>query len=628
MAGSMMIAPKPAQAFLGFGDLTIKIGDVYQVLKDIGLGALRQVALEVSNKFLTKLTAKLQDKYKIRNYLYYDQVLTAYYLNNYISDKIDDPDLRQIYGMLSAGFISGTPTGASTPTGPGATKQPNLNRALIPRLNKAISKYYLERQGGINPNKIYNPAAGVTDREYFATAQAYFSNPPSFTEQNLRAQFGAFQSAATTAAQLEVIVGNGLKAGRIVGGTCSLPSAPVSAAPNESWLAKIGLVNVAHAQETDDSSDTASPPLLDSSPAPVTTPSVPPAAAAEHSATQTNTPATCEAVGGKWQPSALDKARAFIDNPTTAVAGWLDGAIKAKLNSNFDPNSFWAIIGSLAGSFIFKELTLDRDQNSDKGVLNEDPSYVYGPTTAADNAATGKGMDIDGDNIEDGFDIDGDGALDICTYGGIDSGRTATPGPPCKGSSSALTAPPPCTLELSVNSQVNNQVNNSVTTDPTTGQTTNSANGTATGNATGSVTANCPDEPPAEGGACSQFLTEGANQMTAAVSDAMRAMLADFGSVPADEGSISAYRDAVVSYLNSHGFVAARGFNGNCNSSSNNLGVQVNAANGEMYDIVRKGAMCTQNGSGSGTIAQHVDPCRLPPIGYTGTWNFISTGAH
>src|SRR6185369_11062128 len=92
--------------------------------------------------------------------------------------------------------------------------------ALIPALKQQMTKIYLD-QGGIDPTKVYRPAANVRDEEYFATAQAYFANPPSFTETNLQGQFGAFQSNATTASQLEVVVGNGLKAGRVIGGWCS-----------------------------------------------------------------------------------------------------------------------------------------------------------------------------------------------------------------------------------------------------------------------------------------------------------------------------------------------------------------------------------------------------------------------
>ena len=393
---TVLLMPKPAEAFLGIGDLTfdIQIGNTYDILKDVGLGALRQVAINFANKFLTKFVSKLQDKYKIQNYLYYDQILTNYYLNNYISDKINDPDLRNIYGLLSAGLVTGTQTGTNN--------APDPNKALIPLLKTAISNYYINHEGGIDPIKIYSPSPRVSDREYFSTAQAYFSNPQSFTETNLRGQFGAFQSSATTAAQLEVIVGNGLKAGRIVGGTCSTGSANSGGSPS------------------------------------------------------TDTPATCQARGGTWQPSALDQVRSFIQNPTTFTASWMDSAIKQITGNNFDPNSYAAVLGSFIGDFLFHQLTIDKVD----GTLNETPT-VYNPTaptpdpTYNSNGTGGKGIDIDGDGIIDGYDTNNDGQPDICVFGGIPSQDSqhfvSNAGPPCLGSKAAVTVtnPTPPTSECS-----------------------------------------------------------------------------------------------------------------------------------------------------------------------------------
>src|SRR3989344_36934 len=321
LVGAYILTPKPAQAILGFGDLVIKIGDVYQVLKDIALAALRQIAINFANKFLTKFVVKLQSKYKIGNYLYYDKVLTDYYLNQYISDKITDPNLKGIYSLLERGFVSGAPTGATAGTGP----DPRL--ALIPRLNSAINKYYQE-QGGQDPRKVSNPANYKSDYDYFSSQQAYYSNPIGYTQQNLQGQFGAFQSSATTSSQLEVLVGNGLKAGRIIGGTCKKP---VSSLPGEQ-LPKPG--------------------------------------------TTFDTPDGCRANGGTWQASALDQARAFISNPTTFTAGWVDSAIKQITGNNFDPNSYSAMIGSFIGNFLFQNIGLDKSG----GTLPDDPDTYQGDT--------------------------------------------------------------------------------------------------------------------------------------------------------------------------------------------------------------------------------------------------------
>lgn len=397
LVGSYALIPKQAKAFLGFGDLVIKVGDVYDILKDIALAALRQVAINYANKFLTKFVDKLQDKYKIRNYLYYDRVLTDYYLNRYISDRITDPDLRGIYTLLERGFVSGAPTGT--------TGGPDPRAALIPRLNAAINKYY-QKQGGIDPNKIYNPSPNVSDREYFATAQAYFSNPPSFTEQNLRGQFGAFQSAATTASQLEVLVGNGLKAGRIVGGYCK--------------LREIGYgLTVTNGI----------PGPLPGTPVPV--PGVPPPPPPA-SGTTNFTPQTCQQAGGVWQDSALDQARSFINNPTQFTASWMDAAIQKITGNNFDPNNYKAVIGSFLGNFLFNQLNLDRNSND---TLPDSP-FQY-TAEAADNP-NGVPIDFDADGLPDGYDINNDGSPDICIYGGAAGGA----GPPCLGSVEATSTTP------------------------------------------------------------------------------------------------------------------------------------------------------------------------------------------
>jgi hypothetical protein len=366
-----LLIPKPAKAWT---ITNVTLMDVWQAAEKILIGIAKQLALRVAEKFITKFMNKIVEKYKIRNYLYYHQVLTNYYLNNFIRDKIKDPELQQIYALLEAAYI----TGAST----GTTGQPNPNNALIPRLKKKISDLYI-KQGGIDPNLIYNPPASYSTGEYFKASQAFYFNPPSFTASNLQGTFGAFQSEATTAAQLEVLVGNGLKAGRFIGGTCKLPTT------GSGQTVTNGL-----------------PPGMGG-------------------ADPNSSPQACKAAGGTWQPSALDQARSFIDSPSTFINGWLNSVIKRKIDNNYDPNNFWSTVGALLGNFLFDQLALNRNQ----GVLNEDPRQ-YSPEETPED---GTPIDLDNDGLPDGYDFDNDGKPDFCVYGGT--------APECKKSSESTNPP-------------------------------------------------------------------------------------------------------------------------------------------------------------------------------------------
>lgn len=341
---AVLTVPAPVKATYP----TAVLANVYDVLKDIGVGVAKGFAQAFINQYLIKFVNKVTEKYKVRNYLYYDQVLTNYYLTNYIADKVSDPDLRRIYSLLNAAYITGQPTGA---TGY------NPQNALIPQLKRAITNEYL-KAGGVNPELIKNPPANMSDYAYFQAARSYYLNPPSYTAVNLQGRYGSFQSNATTAAQLEVIVGNGLKAGRFIGGTCQF----------------IG-------------------PL-------------------QQGQTLPSTPDGCRAIGGTWQASALDQARSFIDNPASFVNSWMDKGIMKIMDNNYDPNNIWTQIGAALGSFIFNRLFLDRQG----GVLTEDPR-AYAPDPGTPN--NGTPVDIDGDGVNDGIDTNSDGQPEICSFGGL-----------------------------------------------------------------------------------------------------------------------------------------------------------------------------------------------------------------
>jgi hypothetical protein len=94
--------------------------------------------------------------------------------------------------------------------------------------------------------------------------------------------------------------------------------------------------------------------------------------------------------------------------------------------------------------------------------------------------------------------------------------------------------------------------------------------------------------------------------------------------LPAWEGStdVSGFRDAVADWLNSNGFEAARGHNGNCNSSANNLAIRVSPDIGVLYEIARDGAGCGDEPNP--TLGQST-PCR-PLDGYMGQWSYVGQG--
>jgi hypothetical protein len=357
---------------------------IKETFKQVMLG----VAYSFAQKFVRNFVDKLKDKYKIRNYLYYDQVLSNYYLTNFIRDKITDPDLRQIYVLMESAYITGQPNG-TTPGSSGLSP----NRALIPRLRTAIADLYT-RKTGVDPRKIANPPSTMSVEDYLRQSQYFYLNSPGYTAANLQAQFGAYQSAATTAAQLEVLVGNSLKAGRYVGGYC-----------------EIDII-----REEDGGTETIQ-------------------------GTGLKDPTSCARGGGVWKTSALDQTRAFIDNPTGYLDKLMGSFVDDLIKTNFDPNNFWFVVGNGFGRFLVARLEVD----STRGVLNEDPSG-YDPTGV--NTGNGVnpnvgGVDVDGDGLSDGYDFDDDGAIDSCIYGGT--------APNCDNSSGALNggggggAPTACT---------------------------------------------------------------------------------------------------------------------------------------------------------------------------------------
>ncbi len=204
--------PKKAEAFLGIGDVSFDFSTLtanpWQIAKDIGMAAAERIALNYANKYLTRFVNKLLDKYKIRNYLYYAQLLNYYYLNQYIADKIADPDLRQIY-LLLANNVKVTVTTTAQQKQQTAAQQ----AAQIAKVRKAMADYHINH-GGLDPTRLSDPSTFADDGAYIDYVLAYTANPQSFTEQTLTENLADTQAQAAKAADQEITNGNGYKSSR------------------------------------------------------------------------------------------------------------------------------------------------------------------------------------------------------------------------------------------------------------------------------------------------------------------------------------------------------------------------------------------------------------------------------
>jgi hypothetical protein len=205
---TVLLIPKPVQA-QSIDPLSVPTADQPSIWQRILIAAGRQILLRFVEHFINKFVNKLLDKYKIRNFLYYDQVLSDYYLNRFIRDKIKDPNLYSIYTKLESAYVSGQPTGA--------TNAPDPRKALIPQIKKRIYDLYVQ-EGGVPTSTITSPPSNLTDADYFALASLYFLHPPESTENNVRNSFNNFQVEARDASQDEIKVGSGLKAARDITG--------------------------------------------------------------------------------------------------------------------------------------------------------------------------------------------------------------------------------------------------------------------------------------------------------------------------------------------------------------------------------------------------------------------------
>ena len=384
---AFLLVPKPAQAFLGIGDITFntEIGNVYDIMKDIGLAAAQRIAIQFANKYIQQFVDKLIDKYRIKDYLAYDKVLSGYYLNQYIYNNVDDPDLRAIDNILATN-ISGRVQYTDPQTG---QKKP----ALVALREKLDTYYY--GLGGIDSNRIFYPGTYYkTDQDYFAAAQAYFANPPDFSRQQVYEQYAKLQDQANAASNQEIASSNGLKNDR----------SPLQ-----------GVI----AHKCNNFDGTWADYLKD-----------------DPRGSQT----ACTAAGGTWVVDGNGLISSVIQNPSGFIHDFATASINQIFQDNFGlSDNIYTQIGSLLGDFLFKQMTL----GSGSGTLEESNQGYIPPGSGSQPSVTN--IDIDGDGISDVVqDSQGNQS---CIYGGIpiqnaDGSTTSTVGPPCLGSKAALSTPP------------------------------------------------------------------------------------------------------------------------------------------------------------------------------------------
>lgn len=400
---SFLLVPKPAKAFLGIGDFTFttEVGNFYDILKDVGLGVAQRIAINYANKYIQRFVDKLIDKYRIKDYLAYEKVLSGYYLNQYVYQNVDDPDLRAIYGILARDINS-----RANVTLNGQT------RPVLAALRDKIDDYYYGYSGA-NPNWIYNPDTFANDRDYFEAARAYFASPPYFAYEEVYSQFAGLQSRTTSAAQQEIGNSDGLKndratpTGTLAKHCTSLP-----------------------AQYTDEEGTQQPTPK----------------------ANAVRTEGDCRYYGGQWTVNPGGVALSVIRNPSSFVHDFATNGIKSIFEANFGiRDNIYTTIGSLLGNFLFNKMNL----NTSSGTLNEVGDDPQPDNGTPEDVVTQ--TDLDGDGIADVI-VDADGN-ESCIYGGLDDGSGGVQiGPPCKGSQEALRpAPgyneeiPPIPIDVNVN---------------------------------------------------------------------------------------------------------------------------------------------------------------------------------
>lgn len=405
---SFLLVPKRAEAFLGIGDVTFtwstEVANWYDVVKDIGLGIAERLAISYANKYLKQFVDKLINKYRIKDYLAYQKVLSGYYLNQYVYQHVQDPNLRQIYSLLAS------EANASLQVTDQRTGQRTV---LLTRLKTEIDKYYYG-QGGISGNYLSNPPLGTRAYDYYSAAYTYYLSPPDFTDQYLAGEYGSLQSRAAAAAQSEIAQSQGFKNDR---------SAPAGFVPHFCEGAGT-ILNDFEEEELPEDISIGTPTQQEEPPPGIGfLPNIlmKIGFVSKAQAAIFDSQADCEAQGGTWKVDATGMFSSVIQNPSAFVHDFSTNAIQTVFTNNFKMgNNIYSAIGSLLGNFIFAKLNLDR--NNAGGTLNE-KGDGYSPPGGSVSIPPSE-IDLDEDRIWDGLDGDEDDKLesvgiDTCYHGGI-----------------------------------------------------------------------------------------------------------------------------------------------------------------------------------------------------------------
>ncbi len=101
------LIPK-AQAVLGIGDVVIIAGNIPQIVREAVEEGLTAAFTQFMGEFLNKMLAKIEENYKISNFLYYTDALIAGqytddYLKKYVNDALDKKIIKRFIPQLSCG---------------------------------------------------------------------------------------------------------------------------------------------------------------------------------------------------------------------------------------------------------------------------------------------------------------------------------------------------------------------------------------------------------------------------------------------------------------------------------------------------------------------------------------------